>query len=140
MQIIITNSPDFSKLSTMHADCFAKNWSERDFAEMFDFAGTFAIIAEQGFAVIRILFDEAEIITVGVEKSARKQGVAAKIVAQMLEFVTQKQVANIFLEVRKSNIAAINLYQKFDFKIISTRKNYYHNDDGTSEDAIMMRF
>ena len=33
------------------------------------------------------------------------------------------------LEVRSKNINAIRLYQKYDFKIINIRKNYYKDDD-----------
>ena len=44
-------------------------------------------------------------------------------------------VKNFFLEVRESNIPAIKLYEKFEFKIMGVRKNYYHSP---AENAIVM--
>jgi ribosomal-protein-alanine N-acetyltransferase len=41
----------------------------------------------------------------------------------------KEKIKWITLEVRKSNTPAIKLYQKFDFSIINTRKNYYENED-----------
>ena len=49
------------------------------------------------------------------------------------DYVENNNCSNITLEVRKSNIIAINIYKKFKFKVIAERKNYYGN-----EDAIMM--
>ena len=43
------------------------------------------------------------------------------------------KVINITLEVRVSNIRAINLYKKFGFREVALRK-YYYGD----EDAILM--
>jgi hypothetical protein len=40
------------------------------------------------------------------------------------------------LEVRVSNVTAQNLYHKYDFKIVDTKKGYYHNN---GEDAYDMR-
>ena len=44
-----------------------------------------------------------------------------------------ENVSNITLEVRKSNIDAIGLYEKYGFKVVSVRDNYYG-----SEDAFLM--
>ena len=45
---------------------------------------------------------------------------------------------SLTLEVRNSNIIAKKLYSKYGFIEEGIRKNYYHNDDGTKEDAIIM--
>ena len=49
----------------------------------------------------------------------------------------KKNIVNIFLEVRKSNLSAIQLYEKNGFNEIGIRNNYYQNRDGT-ENAILM--
>ena len=58
----------------------------------------------------------------------------------LLEYIIntakKRQIKNIFLEVRKSNISAISLYTKNKFEIISKRKNYYSD---TGEDALILR-
>ena len=40
----------------------------------------------------------------------------------------------ITLEVRKSNVVAIHIYEKYGFKTVTIRKNYYSNN----EDAYLM--
>ena len=47
------------------------------------------------------------------------------------------KITNIFLEVRKSNLSAIKLYEKNGFNEIGIRNNYYRNK-GAKEDAILM--
>ena len=41
----------------------------------------------------------------------------------------EENINNITLEVRTTNEGAINLYKKYNFKVVSTRKNYYGNED-----------
>ena len=55
----------------------------------------------------------------------RKKGIASKLMDKMIE----EKVNNITLEVRTTNEGAINLYKKYNFKVVSTRKNYYGNED-----------
>lgn len=73
--------------------------------------------------------DYFEILKIGVLEEYRSKGVAQKL----LENIKEK---DIFLEVRESNVAAINFYLKNDFKKISVRKNYYKDNN---EDAVIMK-
>ena len=84
----------------------------------------------QGFVDIKILYDEADLMHIAVSQELRGQGIGAKLLAQAIEEAEGKAIA---LEVRESNFKAINLYEKYDFLIEGTRKNYYHG-----EDAVLM--
>lgn len=66
--------------------------------------------------------------------AARKKGTGGALVAKFLETAEKNGANKIFLEVRKSNVAAARLYEKAGFKAFSVRKKYY--DDG--EDAVVM--
>jgi ribosomal-protein-alanine N-acetyltransferase len=70
-----------------------------------------------------------------VKSSFRKQGIAANLVTYILEKLKNK-VKTCYLEVRVSNLPAINLYKKFGFKICNLRKNYYLLP---KEDALIMK-
>jgi ribosomal-protein-alanine N-acetyltransferase len=141
MRIESENSPDVVALSVIHRDCFAPGWSEEAFAGLFATPGTLAFVAHNnaGFGVLRIVGDEAEIITMAVLFRNRRSGIGNMIVDSMVHFAKACGVKTVFLEVRKSNIAAMALYHKFGFSEISCRERYYHNSDGSSEDAIVMK-
>lgn len=88
--------------------------------------------AVQGFVDIKILYDEADLMHIAVTEEMRGQGIGAKLLAKAIEEAEGKAIA---LEVRMGNFKAISLYEKYDFKKKSVRKNYYHGEDA----AIMWR-
>lgn len=88
--------------------------------------------AVQGFVDIKILYDEADLMHIAVSEEMRGQGIGAKLLAKAIEEAGEKPIA---LEVRMGNFKAISLYEKYDFKKESVRKNYYHGEDA----AIMWR-
>ena len=55
---------------------------------------------------------------------------------KMIEDLKAENIKRCLLEVRASNKAAISLYEKYDFKIIGKRKEYYTNP---IEDAFIMQ-
>ena len=86
----------------------------------------------KGFVDIKILYDEADLMHIAVSEELRGQGIGAKLLTRAIEAAEGKAIA---LEVRESNFKAINLYEKYDFKKESVRRNYYHGEDA----AIMWR-
>ena len=102
---------------------------------------THAFVAEggKGFALIREVKGEAEILTLAVREDHRRQGIGEALVAAMRGWATQCGIKVIFLEVRERNAAAQALYAKAGFAVISKRKAYYHNRDGSTENAVILR-
>ena len=90
------------------------------------------LIAYGGFWLI---VDEAHITTIAVHPLYRKQGLGEKILQKMIETGYEKGVKWFTLEVRASNIAAQNLYYKYNFKSLGLRRKYYQDND---EDAMIM--
>lgn len=84
------------------------------------------------------VMDECHITNIAVLKEYRKNKIATKLLNEMLKLCAEHKTAYILLEVRKSNLAAQNLYSKFNFTEELIRKDYYKNPDGTREDAIVM--
>jgi len=136
--LTITQKPDFALLASLYAVCFEKAWNEAELVALFATAETFAIMNEQAFLIVRLVLDEAEIITLGVLPSARKQGIAFKLMQVLKGFLIEQGIKTLFLETKAGNFAAQRLYQKAGFATIALRKGYYHNQDGTVEDAMMM--
>lgn len=80
-----------------------------------------------GFLDYSKMYENMEINYIYVKEEYRKKGVATELLNYM---ITTNNFNNITLEVNIKNLNAINLYKKFDFKIINIRKNYYNGADG----------
>jgi len=89
-----------------------------------------------GFAVVRQVGDDGELLQIAVDKSARRSGIGSLLMEAVLDYAAKNAMHSIFLEVRSSNVAAITLYEKNGFEPVRTRKDYY---DNPVEDALVMR-
>ncbi len=87
------------------------------------------LCAQQGFG-------EAEILIFGVDPLYRRQGVGRILIDALMENLRARSCPILFLEVRRSNIAAISLYRASGFSEVGFRKGYYAD---TGEDAVLMR-
>ena len=77
---------------------------------------------------------EAHILNLCVDASCRRQGLGKLLIINFLETVKTHDVSNVYLEVRPSNLAAIDLYYQAGFSKVGERPNYYPAVDGR-EDA-----
>ena len=80
-----------------------------------------------GFAGIKIILDEAEIMNIVTKKDCRNQGVGKLLLDRIILEAKNKNIRKINLEVNENNTIAIHLYEKFGFNIDVKRKNYYNN-------------
>lgn len=85
-----------------------------------------------GYAVVWYYSGEIHIGNFAIHPDFRKQGLGQILLTNILDKFNEYDAA--YLEVRESNIAAINLYKKFAFEELYVRENYYPNN----ENAIVM--
>lgn len=83
-----------------------------------------------GFAGIKIILDEAELMNIVVNKASRHSGIGTLLLNKLLEICKEKNLDSIFLEVNEKNLNAQKLYKNFGFETLSIRKNYYNSDNG----------
>ena len=76
------------------------------------------------------IYDRIEINYILTIDNYRHQRIASKLLEYLIKEAVQKKYLNISLEVAKSNTMAILLYQKFQFKEVAIRKDYYPTGDG----------
>ena len=88
-----------------------------------------------GFAGMKIIIDEADIMNVVTKKNQRNCGIGSTLFKQLILTATEKSIKKMTLEVNEKNSAAIHLYEKFGFIQIAIRKNYYNN----TENAVIMQ-
>lgn len=79
------------------------------------------------YLIYWITFDSSTIISLATKRNFRNNGFACQLLEKMFEDLKENNVETCTLEVRKSNIAAINLYEKLDFVYCNTKKDYYEN-------------
>lgn len=82
-----------------------------------------------GFAGIKIIFNEAEIMNIVTKKDVRNQGIGTLLLEELINFCKTNKFNLINLEVNVKNTIAINLYKKYNFNEVGLRKKYYNNTD-----------
>ncbi len=83
------------------------------------------------------VIDEGNITNVVTDEKYREQGIATKMLSVLFREAENKGVADIYLEVRKSNLKAIEFYNNIGFTNCGIRKKFY---DKPEEDAILMKY
>ena len=82
-----------------------------------------------------ILYEQAQIATIGVKKAKQRQGYAQMMMDHITKDCAEKGCETLSLEVRVSNLPAIAFYEKNGFVRVNIRKNYYEDNH---EDAYLM--
>lgn len=88
-----------------------------------------------GYAGSWQILEEAHITNIAVEPDFRRKHIGEALLTRIIHDCIENSVKYITLEVRISNEPAINLYEKYGFKSLGTRKGYYQNNN---EDALIM--
>ncbi|MBI2852010.1 MAG: ribosomal protein S18-alanine N-acetyltransferase [Chloroflexi bacterium] len=88
-----------------------------------------------GFAGIWVIADEAHITSIAVREKFRGRGLGELLMMAIFELSRKLSAQTVTLEVRVSNTAAQNLYAKFGFYPVGTRRGYYTDN---REDALLM--
>jgi ribosomal-protein-alanine N-acetyltransferase len=90
-----------------------------------------------GYALVMMVLDEAHLLNLSIAKDHQKQGLGRVLLEHMIDIAKNNQAANMFLEVRPSNISAIALYENMGFNEMAIRRGYYPAKNGR-EDAVLM--
>ena len=139
-EIVPMDRGHVDQIAELERQCFSTPWSETQLEDaLYNDAACF-IVAEDGeggvlgYAGLTTVLDEGYINNIAVEEAARKHGVASALLDVFVRFGAVN-LAFLTLEVRKSNAAAIGLYEKFGFQQVGLRKGFYSHP---REDAIIM--
>lgn len=142
MLIRTMQETDVSKVARIEKLCFSRPWSEKGFLDSLKLSYTCFLVAEEqesreitGYIGIYFSVDEGEITNVAVCPEARNQGTGNALVAAMLREAEKRGMKNVILEVRRSNAAAIHVYERAGFEKAGIRKGFY---DLPKEDAVIM--
>ncbi len=134
---------DLESMAAIHAACFAKAWSPNEIGQFVTAPGCLSLIvstaperAAQGFVVVRSAGDEAEILTVAVDPSHRRNGLGRALFAAAIASLRAAGAKRLFLEVEAGNESARGLYQSLGAVAVGRRPRYY--DHGADADIFSL--
>ena len=82
-----------------------------------------------GVIVFQEIYERIELDYIIVDSDYRRCGIADKLMNYLIDYAKKNHIINITLEVNENNIAAINLYKKHGFIVVSKRDKYYKESD-----------
>lgn len=137
-------SGDAKELARIHAQSFYRGWPVEEFVGFLNDGASPVYIACDarrriaGFALIRNVLDESELLTIAVDPKWRGKGLGRALMNAVFADLMLSPARRMFLEVDEQNLSALRLYQKLGFATISSRKGYYPRPDGSAATALVM--
>lgn len=126
-------------MARLHAACFTlpPPWSAQELEATREGRFSFTLERPGGFLMAQVVAGEAELLTLAVDPSARRQGIGRSLVQGFLDEARARGADLAVLEVAESNEAARALYAGMGFVETGRRRGYYRSA-GRVEDAILM--
>lgn len=142
LEITEMTESDLDEVAAIEAEVFSLPWSKKGFADTLGMDNVIFLVAREdgavkGYCGLYQAADEGEITNVAVAPAYRRQRIADRMLERLLDLASERGTRSFVLEVRCSNEAAINLYQKYGFSIQGRRKGFYEQP---KEDAYIMTF
>jgi ribosomal-protein-alanine N-acetyltransferase len=149
----ITVSPpaksDIPSILEIEYDSQPEPWTENAFLEEIDRANSSLLVARlpagdfvgatcpevAGYICFWSVAGEIQILSLAVRKTLRRRGIARKLIELAIRTGREQHAGIVILDVRKSNSAALKLYESLGFKVKGERPNYY---EAQKESAILM--
>lgn len=141
-EIVPMDRSHIPQIAALEKECFSMPWTENMLEDaLFDPQASFIVAQDSeeegnvlGYAGLHAVLDEGYIDNIAVVPDARRHGVADALLDVFCRF-GEVNLAFLTLEVRKSNTAAIALYEKHGFQWAGLRPGYYQHP---REDAVIM--
>lgn len=127
-------------MAALHLAAFTQSrpWSEGEFRDLLSLPGTFATGDTSAFALVRVVLDEAELLTIATHPEHRRRGLARALMARWQAEAAALGATCAFLEVAEDNPGARSLYDACGYTEAGRRRRYYARPDGMAADALIM--
>lgn len=130
MNIVPMEEKHIPQIAMLERECFSEPWSEEGLtAELTNTQARFFVSEENGevlgYMGMHIILDECYIANVAVFPHCRRRGIGERLVRYSTDAAKKENCLFITLEVRKSNLGAIALYEKNGFAVVGERKDFY---------------
>lgn len=133
---------DLDNVALMDARAYPYSWSRNVFADCLRAGYLSRVLLSNGgiigYGVISVAAGEAHVLNVCIEPQLQGRGLGGWLMERLMLLAQQHGARSVFLEVRPTNLPAIQLYDRLGFNEIGRRPNYYPADRGRREDALVM--
>lgn len=143
--IVVLKAGDAARMAHLHAAAFTltEAWSAQSFVDLITQNTSLAFGIEGDLALDALILiqkaaPQAEILTLATAPTARRQGLATRLLTGTLQVLNQHGVTEVLLEVAADNVAACEFYARNQFVENGRRPNYYRKKDGSRIDAKLM--
>ncbi|MEO1796010.1 MAG: GNAT family N-acetyltransferase [Pseudomonadota bacterium] len=125
---------DAATLNALHVSAFghagAHGWREADFARALEDPAFALATSPDGYAIARLVLDEAELLLIATRPEARRSGVATALLSDLEARLVARGVTRLMLEVMEANVAASAFYEARGFREAGRRAGYYGRGAG----------
>lgn len=122
---------------------YAHPWSRGNFLDVLHSSYQAQILMADttilGYFVAMKGVDEAHLLNITVNPAYQRQGWAQVMLDAVTLWARGQGATYLWLEVRVSNVRALQVYESHGYRRIAQRKNYYASARGQREDAVVMR-
>jgi ribosomal-protein-alanine N-acetyltransferase len=146
LDIVAATAADLDEVMQVMAESFdpefGEAWTAGQCASLLPMAGVWLTLAREGdlpvgFSLSRLIAGEAELLLLGVRRSAQRRGVGAKLLERFIADASARGAQKLHLEVRHGN-HAVRLYKHAGFEEVGRRFNYYRGMSGHKYDALTL--
>jgi ribosomal-protein-alanine N-acetyltransferase len=133
---------DLDDVLVIERASFSQPWTREMFrAELSENPCARFFVAETGDGVVGyiggwVVLDDMQVVSLAARPDARRRGIASRLLERLFESAGET-LQRASLEVRRSNRAAIAMYERFGFRQAGVRAGYY---DDPKEDALLMEW
>jgi ribosomal-protein-alanine N-acetyltransferase len=114
----------------------ASKWTDLNYLSLVEDPGGMILVSDLetmtppkllGFAAFRRVIDEAELLNIAVDPDHQHQGIGRALLEEARKRLLKLGARRVFLEVRRTNEPALQLYYSVGFGLHSLRKDYYRD-------------
>lgn len=131
---------DLARVQQIEKKCFTDPWPYSIFLNDLEAENTLtyvAVIGKKivGFVICMTVLDEMHLTNIAVDPEFQRKKVGHALIEHIFCIGDRSGSKVMYLDVRKSNVAAINFYQGYGFDVLYERRGYYRNPP---ENALVM--
>ena len=121
---------------------FGEAWTMAQCAGLLPLPGVWLTLAREeeavlGFALARLVADEAELLLLAVKTAGQRRGIGRILLDHFEDQAVARGATHLHLEVREGN-HALSLYEQAGFGLVGRRRDYYSGQKGDRYDALTL--
>ena len=134
-----------ARIAELQATLDPSPWNENQWAEAIEqYPSGWVLVEPQrceqilGYVIYQVRVDPGDLLNLGIAQACQGKGYAEGLMQSTVQLLPAG-IETLFLEVRRSNLPAIGLYEKLGFELVAERRDYYPFAGSVREDALVYK-